>query len=137
MLNGKNRPKVKNGIFSGKKCRFWILAKNPKTNTTLLQPKNLNFHIPESDLQYVAKRSPQETKMAFLGHFLAKNGLFGRWGQPQNNYFFRFFNGQQQSQVQLPFSRFGFFQPFLADFQVFVKSLKIQKLTPPYYSGKF
>jgi|OM-RGC.v1.039770395 hypothetical protein len=36
MLNGKYHPKVKNGIFFGKKCRFWILAKNPETNTTLL-----------------------------------------------------------------------------------------------------
>ena len=133
MLNGKTQPKVKNGIFSGKKCHFWILAENPKTNTTLLQPKNLNFHIPESDLQYVAKRSPQETKMAFFGHFLAKNGLFGRWGPPQNNYFFRFFNGQQQSQVQLSFSHFGFFQPFLADFQVFEKSAKKSKNLTPLY----
>ena len=36
MLNGKTQAKVKNGIFFGKKCRFWNLAKNPETNTTLL-----------------------------------------------------------------------------------------------------
>ena len=73
MLNGRSQPIVKNGIFSVKKCRFWILAKNPKTNTTSLQWKNLNFHNLESDLQYVTRRI---AKRHFLGIFWLNMALF-------------------------------------------------------------
>ena len=73
MLNGKTQPKVKNGIFSGKKCRFWILAKKPETNTTSLVPKNLNLQNLKSDFQYLTKWSQ---KQLFLGTFRPKMAVF-------------------------------------------------------------
>ena len=137
MLNGKTRQTVKNGIFSGKKCHFWILAENPKTNTTLLLPKNLNFCIPESDLQYVAKQSPQETKMAFLGHFLAKNGLFGQWAHLKITISFGFSMGSNSHRCSCRFLILAFFSHFWLIFKFLRNQQKIQELNTTLLKRKF
>ena len=62
-------------FFSAKKCRFLILTKNPKTNTTLLLPKNVNLQNLKSDCQYLTRRSREDSKAAFFGHFWPKTAI--------------------------------------------------------------
>ena len=59
--------------FLAKKCRFWILAKKPKTNTTLLLPKNPKLQNLKSDFQYLTNRTQ---KRPFLGTFRPKMAPF-------------------------------------------------------------
>ena len=73
MLNGKWHFFLKKSLFSAKKCRFLILTKNPKTNTTLLLPKILNLQNLKSDCQYLTRRS---TKRHFSGTFWQKMAIF-------------------------------------------------------------
>ena len=73
MLNGKYSRKVKNSLFFAKKCHFWILAKKPKTNTTLLLPKNPKLQNLKSDFQYLTKRTQ---KRLFLAIFRPKMADF-------------------------------------------------------------
>ena len=60
-------------IFSAKKGRFLILAKKPKTNTTLLLPKNPKLQNLKSDFQYLTKRTQ---KRLFLAIFRPKMADF-------------------------------------------------------------
>ena len=65
MLNGKNGPKVKNGIFCTKKCRFFILAPNPKTKA-ISQYKTLRaFRIWSRICNILPNRAPRMAKRHF------------------------------------------------------------------------
>ena len=65
MLNGKYGPKVKNGIFCTKKCRFFILAPNPKTKA-ISQHKTLRaFGIWSRICNILPKGAPRMAKRHF------------------------------------------------------------------------
>ena len=133
MLNGKWHFFLKKSLFSAKKCRFLILTKNPKTNTTLLLPKNVNLQNLKSDCQYLTRRS---TKWHFSGTFWPKMAVFETGPLSLNHSFFLIFDGENNHMSSWSFVILAVFGHFWPENAVFWFWQKIQKLTPLYYTQK-
>ena len=122
MLNGKYQRKVKNGNFFRQKFFFLDFGQKLKNQRHIIIVEKSEFSESGVGFAICCQTEPSGEENGIFGAFFGQKWLFWRLGPPLNNFFLRFFDGQQQAQVQLPFYHFGFFRPFLADFYVFVIS---------------